>query len=173
MAQNDSKWLNWVQSIRVTRIWTYFIILSHFESLWVSLRHFEAFWVRLDLTQAVSKCLKMRWKYYLILAWTMCTFLAYEIFESCVPIYLLAIMVLLWHSLIGPLRKHYQRHKCYSSISKKILFAGSSRLFWLRSKHDDYQCLVPCKIARGKRGLYLRITSFPQVPRLLSANNAP
>ena len=55
MAQNESKWLNWVWSIPLRSIRIYCIILSHFESLWVSLSHFESASIWLKMPQSVSK----------------------------------------------------------------------------------------------------------------------
>lgn len=43
----------------------------------------------------------------------MCTFQACETFESCIPIILFVIMVLLRNLVIRPLRKKYQRHKLF------------------------------------------------------------
>ena len=79
---NGLKLTQWVRSNLLRGNHTYCIIMSHFESFWVALCCFESFWVRLNLTQTVSKCLKMMWKYCFRLASTMCTFLANEIIES-------------------------------------------------------------------------------------------
>ena len=81
MAQNDSEWLRMTQLSPINPIKKNSHILHHFESVWVSL-----IWVRLDLTQTVSKWLKMIQKCCFRLASTMRTFLAYEMIELCFPI---------------------------------------------------------------------------------------
>ena len=83
------------------------------------------------MNQTVSNCLKMTRKYYVRLTSTIWLFLAYKIIESCVLIDLFMIVVLLWHSLICPLRKQYPRHKTKTSVSEKILFASPSWERWV------------------------------------------
>jgi hypothetical protein len=123
---NSSNWLKLTQLRQIDPVRKISHILHHFKSLWVTLIHFESFRVRLDLTQTVSKWLKMTQKYYFVLASIMCTFLAHEKIESCGPIDLFVSLVLSWHALIFLFRKQHPWHRRKSSISKTKSFAGSS-----------------------------------------------
>ena len=64
----------------------------------------------------------MMQKGYVRSASIMCTFLAYEKIESCVPVDLFVIVALFRHSPIFPFRND----RSDSSISRKLEFAGSS-----------------------------------------------